>query len=1099
MKKSISNVISLVLTAAFFLTTACVPQTPPLTTSGIPAGSLLNTPSQAAPIQRTVLGPDARNNESIELKFDTALLGGKYTGPHKIIPWKSVAGSSRDFSTLAIPSGPLVFQEVFVRDKAGGKTEQRQFSISDTSKQYTLHIQNGDAQGKNTSTSVVVNINGFDWIRPNEVKKQTPEVQKGTIILQANNTLTIDHQGSPGSTFTLTIVEAGQAGTIRRRNGPLNEHPTQDGHEKAHDKTIFDPADPTSLGDLLPSLPGNNNMAIPETKQATISLNNTPPTPVLNGQVLVAIAEPVQQNLQQLLSKYNAQVLDGPDATGFYLLQADMTKISLANLEQDLSVLNTQVADPRFLITQASFGDLESARTFALSAALLTDPMIKGVGFNFTMEEDAVPQVKTKEEFPIPYLNPNSTIFPILNKYMSDLSAEQSWWLNDNSTHVTRAWNYSQGYLFDSPTPRRVKVAVISGAFGGLSDANQPGEDLDGQLLLSQSKRIQALNTDANPQFKISSFGSADWNDAVLANDDDLPGGDTAISHGTMLASTIASKANDGKGVVGVAPQAIVVPYRISYPFPNYWEVKEAIRVAAENNVDIINLSLGGSLPADYLLRWIAFVKFNLNFTWYAPMQVEVRKAADKGVIIVASAGNGGWNIERGSFAGRKDEDGNLVFPEIIPVGAIDDLDPAVFNAPHDLVRAYYEDPPFSSDHDKIRGHSSNWGDIGIWAPGRHRTTLAPVRGNNKGLLPNEEGTSSATPLVAGIMALLKARNPNINNKPGDPLNALQLLRRTALVNQSLETRLRGFPYLKDGAVCTPYIGVTCGDILPPQTIELRIVNALQALEDIQPDPAQAYEGALALDAGNNVTLNVSGGASLQLAWAGHSNKASIGQFFAEDLTGNAVNSVSVDSLITTNAYVRVDGWKRGTTLNILQMKKVSPTPVPTPSSSASSGGTCTTDQVITNTAWKWVDGLTFKNAVISTGLMGFLNIPLTTDGRQAVPIWSEINTDGTATCSGCQFIFFFDYQIPVGASVSEAKVQVQADDSAVIEVNGVTVGSANFASTFGIQSYKEFTVPANALTSGTNMLKLQFLGGNAGGPANFAGIAAKFDIKRCQ
>lgn len=170
--------------------------------------------------------------KAVSITIDTGLRspvlefwGYKRHKQRKVLQFKT---DDTPFQVKSFPSGTILFQETFVRTK-GNTPIIRNFTSPDTAKFYRIHIQNGDSNGNNLTTSAVLNLNGVDWIRPNDFsgkgKNSSAEIVKDSVLLNANNTLTLDHHGSPGSTFTLTVIEGGQAGTIRRRNGPLNEHP----------------------------------------------------------------------------------------------------------------------------------------------------------------------------------------------------------------------------------------------------------------------------------------------------------------------------------------------------------------------------------------------------------------------------------------------------------------------------------------------------------------------------------------------------------------------------------------------------------------------------------------------------------------------------------------------------------------------------------------------------------------------------------------------------------------------------------------------------------------------------------------------------------
>ncbi len=84
-----------------------------------------------------------------------------------------------------------------------------------------------------------------------------------------------------------------------------------------------------------------------------------------------------------------------------------------------------------------------------------------------------------------------------------------------------------------------------------------------------------------------------------------------AERHGTEVAGVIAAGANNGLGIVGVAPEARVLPLRACWAEAgragarcNSFTLAEALVAAVSQGADVINLSLGG--PRDPLLEKLA-------------------------------------------------------------------------------------------------------------------------------------------------------------------------------------------------------------------------------------------------------------------------------------------------------------------------------------------------------------------------------------------------------------------------------------------------------------------------------------------------------------
>lgn len=78
------------------------------------------------------------------------------------------------------------------------------------------------------------------------------------------------------------------------------------------------------------------------------------------------------------------------------------------------------------------------------------------------------------------------------------------------------------------------------------------------------------------------------------------PGGDgrtDPVGHGTSVASFLAGRADDGDGVVGLAPGAKILPVRVLDEHNRYEDatiVAKGVQWAVDHGAEVINLSLGG-------------------------------------------------------------------------------------------------------------------------------------------------------------------------------------------------------------------------------------------------------------------------------------------------------------------------------------------------------------------------------------------------------------------------------------------------------------------------------------------------------------------------
>ncbi len=198
-------------------------------------------------------------------------------------------------------------------------------------------------------------------------------------------------------------------------------------------------------------------------------------------------------------------------------------------------------------------------------------------------------------------------------------------------------------------------------------------------------------------------------NNTPHANDDH--------GHGTHVTGTIAQATDNGIGVAGVAPAVRIMPLKVlsGRGAGSIGGIADAIRYAADNGADVINMSLGGRFASKALERAVDY-------------------ARDKGVVVVAAAGNDGRN-KVGYPAG---------FDSAIAVAA--------------------------TQYDEATTFYSNFGkDLDIAAPGGNTRVDQDGDGMPDGVLQNTiavgdptrsgyygfMGTSMASPHVAGVAALV--------------------------------------------------------------------------------------------------------------------------------------------------------------------------------------------------------------------------------------------------------------------------------------------------------------------------------------------------------
>lgn len=180
-------------------------------------------------------------------------------------------------------------------------------------------------------------------------------------------------------------------------------------------------------------------------------------------------------------------------------------------------------------------------------------------------------------------------------------------------------------------------------------------------------------------------------------------------NHGSMVSGIIAAKANNGIGIVGVAPDAKIMPLKVlDTDGGNIRDIASAIRFAADNGAKIITMSFGGQ-----------YTRFSIA------TERAIDYASRQGCLLVAAVGN--------------DNTSELVFPasyeQVVAVSAIDEND--------------------------VRAEFSNYGSyVDFCAPG-----INIVSTGNDGDYFMANGTSFAAPFVSGLIALMLSDNPQLTTE----------------------------------------------------------------------------------------------------------------------------------------------------------------------------------------------------------------------------------------------------------------------------------------------------------------------------------------------
>ncbi|MEO5357990.1 MAG: S8 family serine peptidase [Nitrospirae bacterium YQR-1] len=221
-------------------------------------------------------------------------------------------------------------------------------------------------------------------------------------------------------------------------------------------------------------------------------------------------------------------------------------------------------------------------------------------------------------------------------------------------------------------------------------------------------------------------------------------------THGTHVSGIAGALADNGAGVSGICPNCKLMPINIaqSNGLISSVAIKYGIYHAIKKGVSVINISLGSivddALKGGTVAQKIeTAVKISQTSSYQGEMDIMnyiYKYAAEKGVVIVTAAGNDNMPIK---------VDTGKQSPDAIVVTA--------------------------SDQSDVKAPFSNFGDLNsISAPGVK--IYNSVLDNKYDAL---SGTSMASPIVAGAVALIKSVNKNLTTaqireiliKTGKPLS----------------------------------------------------------------------------------------------------------------------------------------------------------------------------------------------------------------------------------------------------------------------------------------------------------------------------------------
>jgi len=278
------------------------------------------------------------------------------------------------------------------------------------------------------------------------------------------------------------------------------------------------------------------------------------------------------------------------------------------------------------------------------------------------------------------------------------------------------AWDLSTGF--------GVTVAVIDTGF-------RPHADLTGQILPGYDFITDPFMANDGGGRDSDAQDPGDATPAGACGNGLPETSEPSSWHGTHVAGTIAAKTNNGIGVAGVAYNARILPVRVLGKCGGYTsDIADGIVWASggtvagvpanPNKARVINMSLGGDGPCD------------------ATTQAAINGARSRGVVVVVAAGNDTADAINSNPANCSG---------VITVAATDRTGG----------RAWY------SNFGSVVDVAAPGGDTSVTANGILSTLNTGTGAPGSDTYAYEQGTSMAAPHVAGVAALMFARNPGLS------------------------------------------------------------------------------------------------------------------------------------------------------------------------------------------------------------------------------------------------------------------------------------------------------------------------------------------------
>lgn len=283
-------------------------------------------------------------------------------------------------------------------------------------------------------------------------------------------------------------------------------------------------------------------------------------------------------------------------------------------------------------------------------------------------------------------------------------------------------YTYDELKAISSPKPD-----ILQSKYLMLEIAKQAGPEFHSEINAYKEQVYDDLNFNLNLEFdgrKVVGDNPDDFSDNKYGNNNVIGPDKEYALHGTHVAGIIAQVRHNNLGGDGVANNVEILVVRAVPNGDEYdKDIALAIRYAVDNGAKVINGSFGKS--------------YSPHAAW---VYDALKYAAKKDVLIVHAAGNDGHNIdlpEYKNYPNDSDDNTTEFVNNLLTVGALNDK----YNS-------------------ELVANFSNYGNfnVDVYAPGTEIYATVP---ENK--YKYEQGTSMASPNVAGVAALIRSYYPKLS------------------------------------------------------------------------------------------------------------------------------------------------------------------------------------------------------------------------------------------------------------------------------------------------------------------------------------------------